>query len=84
MIRLDADPPLHLIHRNTRGDLKHLRKAAFVLGRQMEHDDEGDAAVRRYVLEKPLDRLNTARGGADPDNQEISAVHPSCFLDHDA
>jgi hypothetical protein len=47
-----------------------LGKEALVLGGEVLHEDVGQAAVRRDPLEEPLECLEAACRGADPNDEE--------------
>jgi len=54
-----------------RGALQDVRRAALVAGRQVKDGDEGHARLGGHVFKEMDQRLETARGGTDPDDREV-------------
>ena len=71
VIALDSHRPADMPHRQRRHVLQQRRHIAAVLGRQMQHDDEGHAAVGRQVLEELQQGLEPAGRCADAHHGEV-------------
>ena len=70
MLRLDPLAILGFDDRHPRGAAEDLGKHAVAVRRQMSDDHEGQAAICRNGFEKFLQRLDSARRGADTDDRE--------------
>ena len=71
VVLLDVDGLVHLLHGHLRCVLQQLVQVRLVLGRQVEDDDERDAALRRHLLEELQQPLESAGRRADPHDGEI-------------
>ncbi len=74
VIRLEPDGLGRAPNRHARHNLQHFGEMAFVLGREMKHDHEGGAAVRRHAHEELLQGLDATRRRAEPHDQARRGV----------
>lgn len=70
MVAFNYDRFIYLRYRHPGLGLQDLGDIAFVLGRQVENNDEGHAVVSRHGLEEAQQRVNPACGCAYPDDEE--------------
>ncbi len=70
VVARDRHPVLGLQHRHPGVAAEQLHQHARPLGQQMLHQHEGQATVRRQVLEEGLVGLEPTRRGADADDQQ--------------
>jgi hypothetical protein len=50
---------------------QQVHQHALVVGVQVLHQHEGNAGVGRHVIEERLERLESASGGANADDQKL-------------
>ena len=71
MIRFEKSGVAHLLDRKPCVRLQQFREVTLMIRRKVNNHDEGETAVRRYVLEKCLERRESPGRCADSNNGRL-------------